>query len=688
MSSRLQKLILMVVIVGMVLSGVVVLAQDNTSRALVPDIAVSGSLDADTLAEVYTLLGISGQVLNITATPATEGRLGILLTDASGVPVAQATGEPASLVEATIVTSGIYYVTVIAADGVGDGSIDYSLVMTLVTPPAVEFNPPGELLTVTGMQISLTWNSGANLDLEVRDPVGGSLFWETPNVPSGGVFGENVNGACNALITGGPREEAQWPAGVIPTGSYELIVYFQQQQDCPNNDPVSVTLSAVVDGNPIEPIEGTLLPNQIYLANFVVAEDGTVTTGLHGVKVDPPTVQGVVLTNSTPINLSTTLTGAITNTQPYQVYGFEGQAGQVVSIQMNAVSGSLDTLLLLVDQNGNIVTENDDVERGITNSAIQNYSLVASGSYRIVATRYGQALGGTEGDYEITFSGAATAGNGVTVQAPTFSDLPRGSVEVSLQWATNADIQLLVRDPSGEAVYDARPTIPSGGVAAAIGNDNCQAALSGTPLSYIYWPEGRLPPAGPYEIEVLYQNTCNDTQPVTFSLNVVSNGQVVLTATELLRPDERYVTSYNIGLDGSIEAGEGGVFGTKQVPDSSSLDIAALIPSAQLVSSGETVTGSIRLNQRFNVYAFEGTAGQVATIGLEQLNGTLDPVVFLIDPNGVQIAQNDDASLDTRNSLINAFPLPQDGRYIIIATHFGGRYGVTAGDYRLSLRLN
>ena len=120
----------------------------------------------------------------------------------------------------------------------------------------------------------------------------------------------------------------------------------------------------------------------------------------------------------------------------------------------------------------------------------------------------------------------------------------------------------------------------------------------------------------------------------------------------------------------------------------SSLKLFRQAASAVELSSDETVTGSIRLNRKFDVYIFDGKAGQVATIGMEQLNGTLDTVLFLIGPGGDQITQNDDASRDTRNSVISNFPLPVDGRYIVIATHFGGRYGVTAGDYRLTLRLN
>jgi hypothetical protein len=296
----------------------------------------------------------------------------------------------------------------------------------------------------------------------------------------------------------------------------------------------------------------------------------------------------------------------------------------------------------------------------------------------------------------LTLTGAVTAsptGTGTQAagaQVPTFANVPAGSVEVSLQWTTAADIQLLVRDPQGDSVYDDKPTIPSGGTLAANGNNNCQASNGTSPLSYIYWPEGRLPTAGSYEIEVLYQNNCNDTSPVQFVLTVVANGKVVLQKNELLPADQRYVISYNIGLDGQITAGDGGIFGTKQKPDAASLltSVVSEMPSAPTITNATPVTGSIRLNNKFDVYVFEGKAGQVATLSMERLNGTLDSVLFLVGPGGDQVTQNDDASPDTNNSAINNFILPIDGKYTVIATHFGGQYGVTAGDYRLTLRLN
>lgn len=686
MSSQRFRL-LVLVLIGLVFGLSAVSAQETTNRQLSPNIPITGTLDADNLAQVYTLTAEADEQVTLTAASA-DAALALLLTDSTGQTIAQAnaaSGETgATLAGVVLPTGGIYYVTVLPAAGVPAEAAQFELTLTIDS--AVSYQTPGQLLTATGMQIGLTWNSTANLDLEVRDPVGGSLFFSTPTVASGGRFGVNANSVCNQVTADSPSEEASWVAGAIPTGSYEVLVYYQPLQDCPTSEPANLSIEVTLDGTAAAPVVGTLLPNQVFLMSFIVSADGTVTTVSSGVKVDPPVAPDLSGTAPVALVAGIPATGDITNRQPLEVYTFNGQAGQVISLEMNAVSGSLDTLLLLLDPNGNQVAFNDDRERGNTDAAIQNFSLILNGTYTVVATRYGQILGGTEGEYALTLSGIGDQLAAATL-IPNLPGLPRGSVEVSLQWSTGVDLQLLVRDPVGDAVFDDSPQIPSGGTLAANGNVNCTPAV-GEPVSYIYWPEGRLPTAGPYEIEVQHQNLCNDNNPTTFTLNVIANGQLVLSRTQTIRFGERYVTSYNIAVDGTVTAGEGGIFGTVQRPDASTIDFASQIENAQVLTSDQTATGSIRLNRKFDLYTFTGQAGQTVNISMERLTGTLDPVLFLIDPNGVQIAQNDDAARDTTNSLISGFTLSEDGQYIIIATHFGGTFGVTAGDYRLTLRLS
>ncbi|MBN8593684.1 MAG: PPC domain-containing protein [Anaerolineae bacterium] len=655
----------------------------DTTRNLQSGLSVSDTLDEANAARVYTYTAQTAEQIQIEVTSDTN--LVALVTDgAANTIVSQTNIVDAFDVQLPI--AGTYYLTIFSAAGIPESEIDFSILITLESGSVATFQEPAQLITQTGIQMSLAWDSIANLDLEIRDSVGGSLRFATPSVASGGAFGINQNSVC-ANQTTNPVEQATWPAGAVPTGSYELLVYYQPLQDCPTSDPANLTLSATVDGQAIETIEGSIAPGQVFLASVTIGEDGTITTGASGIKVDPPTATGIDISTANPLALGTAVNGSITRSQTAEIYRFTGQANDVITLSMDATGGNLDTLLMILDPNGNIVGTNDDRANGITNAQIQNLTLIVPGEYTVIATRYGQSLGGTEGTYALLLESQTVTQTASNEVLATLSNLPRGSVAVSLQWSTNADIQLLVRDPQGNTLFNDRTSVASGGQLISNGNLNCTVA-QGSPLLYAYWPEGRLQ-AGAYEIEVQYRNQCNDNRPVRVTLNVIAGGtNVISTTTQDMLFQERYVSSFFVDTAGVITAGDGGLFGTVVRPDASGFlpQVNATSDSIPTISFNQTINGSIRLDRRAEFYGFDGEAGQVVSVQMQRVSGTLDPVLFLISPNGIQVTQNDDATGDTRDALINQFALPETGRYIIIATHFGGQFGVTAGDYTLGLR--
>lgn len=670
-------------VVVIVLSVSLAAAQDD--RTIQAGVAVSGTLDVDNVAQVYTYAfeGEGTRDIELTASSEDGLALALLLTDSRARVVAQAADSEASgavTLSATLPRPDIYYVTVLPVAGaeVTEGTFNLTFDVAGGTGNAISGVDSGTpLLTTSGLQVTLAWETTADMDLEIRDPVGGSLRWATPNVPSGGRFGGNVNQGCEVVTDDAPSEQASWLPGAIPTGSYEVLVYFQQ--DCEEaGEPVTFTVTPVVDGQVLGLVEGMLEPNEVFITSFDIAADGEVTPGASGVAPNgtlSPEAQDV-LSSAEEIARGTAVQGVITNEQPFQAYRFTAQANDVVTITLNATSGSLDPLVFLLDANGNLIDTNDDADVGVTNSSIRDRLLVTDGSYTVVATRYGQELGGTEGNYELTIAGPTA-----DVPAEVLAlNLPEGAIEVSLVWNTNADLQLLVRDPQGESVFDDDPDIPSGGRIAASGNVNCNPA-GGTPVSYIYWPEGRVP-AGSYEVDVWYQNQCNDSRPVRFTLTVIVNDQVI--HTDVVQPllGEHYLTSFTIGVDGQVTPSDGGIIG-----GSETLNYQNELETARPLAGGETVTGSITPQNKFDLYVFEGAAEDVVTIGMQATSGTLDTTLYLIGPDGTEIAQNDDAvPNETTDSLISNFTLPDDGQYIIIASHFGALYGGTTGVYSLTFQ--
>lgn len=695
----LKKLARLLLLFALVLLTSQVIAQQG-GRVLTPGTPVTGVLNSVSFVQVYTLQGQANQTLSLTATNDIGIPLALVLTDAEGNEIAQGLDEQVNgtieLAAVTLPADGTYYVTVFKAGGVQSVSeVTFTLTLSLgeaapavtveatpaptgegtaeVTPELGTFSP-GQVLTTTGLSVALTWNSADDLDLEVRDPVGGSLYWETPTVGSGGTLSGNVNQGCEITTAQSPTETAAWSPGGIPTGSYEVIVYYQEA--CVGNNPVTFSITPTVDGTPLTPIQATILPTQTFVASFRVNADGTgAVNPLNGVVTEElPAAAGDIIAGAQPIEFGSFVTGVITSTQPYQAYRFSAAANDLVTISMNADTGSLDPFLYLLDANGNVIRTNDDLGIGATDSLISNALLPAAGDYTIIATRYARRIGGTEGEYTLSVNTQSTD------LPEAFLNLPRGLLEVRLLWNSNADLQLLVRDSSGNAVYDDAPTIRSGGTLAAAGNVNCTVS-TGTPFSYIYWPTNTPPRPGSYEVEVWFQNECNDPSPVSFNLYVTYNGREIFSDTAQPLVGDRYLTSFTLQADGSVIPSEGGI-----ITGIDSLNYQAELEDALPIAPGEPRNGSITFDNKFDVYVFTAEAGTTVSISLNQTSGTLDPTLYLIGPIGNLVAENDDAVAgENTNSLIRDLTLPETGQYIIIATHFGALYGGTTGTYTLTL---
>jgi len=715
---------------SILLLTVVVSAQGN---AVEP--AVANSLDADEPQVVTLNADNPGRVLTfqvpVTSVASIEVtsdsvRPAILLTDISGIVLAQVVGDvdtTSASIQDIAVQAGAYFVTVFAAPGssIVEGDLSVTLqteVQTaeptpspdvstptevpditeessqdtngVLTTPEAEtmWEPPTRILIAGGIEVSLSWDAPVDLNLEVRDPEGNSLFWNSRQSPVGGTFGFDANGLCE-VITEDPVETATWAPGFLPTGSYEILVFYVQA--CEDAVPVSFTVDVTLDGVAQQSFEGALAPPQpnqdsVYVASFNVATDGDATLFPGDVYPDSslnflPDSPANIIAAAQPVTINEPVIGAVYRDQPYVSYSFPGQVNDAVSISLQAISGSLDTLLQVMDSSGAVIQVNDD-QGNTTDSLLERVRLVQTDTYYIVATRYGKELGGTEGEFELLVSAPELA------LPPQIFDLelPQGDIAVLLTWSTGADLQLLVRDPIGDAVFDDRPQINSGGILAANGNVNCQQS-DGEPVSYIYWPTGTLRP-GTYETEVWYQSTCNDPTPVEFTLTVIVDGEVLVQEIRQPLPDQRFVVSFTIEPDRNLIAGQGGYTDA----NSSVLNYGTETP--QPVELNAPVSGTLSQENVFDVYSFEGTAGQTITIAMNAISQTLDTKLFLISPSGVEVAQNDDADPAlvpsnngrTTNSLIPSYTLQETGTYLIIATRFATIYGGTIGAYTLDVQ--
>ncbi|MCS6835006.1 MAG: PPC domain-containing protein [Anaerolineae bacterium] len=704
-----------------------VLSQAQTPPAsLLPDTLTPASFDLQKAVNIHTF-SLSGPASVLVQAVSDSLGVGLLITDDLGQSWARGTLDSltASALGGTIGTraeavlpTGVYFVTSFVLPGATlGGPTPYQLRLTVVaqggqpsptpdptsTPPTTEteaaqvqstaaveteWKPSVPLLLADGIQIRLTWAASVDLNLEVRDPSGGALRFNARETNNGGTFGLDANAFCQNLASPA-TETATWAGGFVPSGSYEILVTYRQSCE-QTPQPAAFVVDTTVNGVALPTVQAQLsppLPNQasVYIASFILNPEGTVSLGPSGVYPDSslnilPAAPGVILAQAQPIERGSTITGALYGAQSYLAYSFEAAADEVVTISLEATSGNLDTLLQLIDSAGNLVAVNDDANAS-TNSQLANQRLTAGGRYTVVATRYGKEIGGTEGTFRLSIS------EGAISVPPSIANLPlvAGDIQVVLAWTTSADLQLLVRDPSGEAVYDDRDNVRSGGLMPIKGNINCTRA-AGNPYSYIYWPQGTLPP-GTYEIEVWYQDECRDTTPTTFDLAVIVDGRPVLVERQTPTFGQRYVISFAVAADRTARAGRGGYIGG----NSSTLNYASVTPIA--INLNQQVVGTINSDKPFDVYAFSGRTGQRVTILMANTSGTLDTKLFLVGPSGREVADNDDAGAASptgrgTDAIISNFTLPEDGQYLVIATRFATIFGGTQGGYTLLVQGN
>lgn len=709
-------------------------AQETETNVLNSGETVTSTLDADNLARVFLFAAAAGDTVSVQASSDNGMALALLITDVNGVSIAQAIDESATgsvvLDNVTVVDAGNYYLVVFAAPGVfssKEGSFEITVTTTSgsavvvdvadATPavqptidtttgqlevatatiqptpaPVVDntgsqiSNSESSVLVSGGMEVALSWDASVDLNLEVRDPNGESLFWNNSTSSIGGSFGFDANGLCE-IISDTPVETATWVSGFVPTGSYEILVFYRQGCDTTSN--VSFTVNTTVNGVSLDPITGTLPApelnqDSVFVSRFELDADGNAFSVAGGVYTDAslsilPALPAEIQANAQPIQLDTPVQGIINSRQSYLAYAYTAATqGEVISVTMTALSGSLDTLVQVMDASGNVIYFNDDYSG--TDSSIPSARLTQAGTYYIIATRYGKEFGGTQGDFNLVLSGPSSE---VPPEILNLN-LPIGDIQIVLTWNTNADLQLLVRDPAGEGVFDDNPIAVSGGTLVEDGNVGCTVDETQPPTSYIYWPSGTLRP-GTYELDVWFQADCGDISTVEFTLTAIVNGEVVIVEQQRPVTGQNYVISLEILQDGSATAGVGGYAG-----GSETINYQAEMESAIQIPVGQEVFGNISGQNTFDLYTFEGLAGDIVTINMSAVASTLDTKLFLISPSGIEIAENDDSIVSgpdrTTNSEITQLLLPEDGQYTIIATRYATLFGGTVGGYSLLLR--
>jgi hypothetical protein len=128
--------------------------------------------------------------------------------------------------------------------------------------------------------------------------------------------------------------------------------------------------------------------------------------------------------------------------------------------------------------------------------------------------------------------------DGVVDEGCPYAADPRG-VQITISWNTGADIDLYVRDPSGEMVFyneEARQS-PVGGSLDHPARGQCRPEQPITNVESAHWPAPA--PAGPYAVELHYFGPCGDPVETEVTMSVVVHGKLGGVYRYKLKPEEK-----------------------------------------------------------------------------------------------------------------------------------------------------
>lgn len=408
------------------------------------------------------------------------------------------------------------------------------------------------------------------------------------------------------------------------------------------------TIMVDTDGTLIAAHSGIVTPTVMEFFHAVAENPGV--GSLDASTVELPELSAIIgpinPEEATPIIFGQQVAGVITDEDWRVDFRFEGTAGQEIIINMAATEEDLDAYLILVGPDGEQVAENDDADEG-TDSEIR-MTLPADGTYVIIATRFLESEGFGVGGFNLQVVDA-----GQQPDTPGVANLLEVDIPVSGRLTRDLTQQnYLISATAGETLtFTLTHDLPEEQL-------NLQVRLGATLrlIPYTQTENGELvvealvEETGDYSVYVS-RSQSSRADPITYTLTVSSDQE---RTPEETVPDE----------DTSPPAGGGGT----------------------VLTDGMTVSGMIDDDNFEQQYSFFGNAGDVVTIQMAaDDDGNLDSYLVLIDPDGVELIANDDASITSIDATIEAFTLPADGTYTIIATRYNQADGSSAGGFTLTL---
>ena len=147
---------------------------------------------------------------------------------------------------------------------IGEGSyilrlerVETALDESIEPLPEPEPEEPEPELGTGDVQITLRWDSKADLDLHVIDPDGEEIYYNNSRADSGGELDVDSNDSCDNA-TSSPVENVYWPSGDAPFGEYVVIVDYYDDPCGLGLGDQDFEVEVRTDGEVLETITGRL----------------------------------------------------------------------------------------------------------------------------------------------------------------------------------------------------------------------------------------------------------------------------------------------------------------------------------------------------------------------------------------------------------------------------------------------
>ncbi len=320
---------------------------------------------------------------------------------------------------------------------------------------------------------------------------------------------------------------------------------------------------------------------------------------------------------------------SISDMNPQLYYSFRAQRGDIVNIRMRRVSGDLDPYLQVVNSETFVIADNDDM-LGATipfDAGIEGLVIEEDGLYVIIASRYGQTAGRSEGNFVLIIEEADNSGLGNSVQTA-----------LTLQVGESIDGMLSENQFVNYYRFEARANdLITVRMSRATGNLDSFLVLANAGMQ-----------------ELIFDDDGGGGQNAEIRQYIIpADGIYYIIATRLDREAGTTLGGYRLELQNLGNAFDG-------VPE-----------GLQRIGFGSTVTGNIDDTTPEVVYAFWGVEGEAVTVSMNRGDGDLDPVVSILNSDQRAVVSDDDSG-SGQDARIERYVIPVTGTYYVRATRYSG----------------